>query len=152
MNFEWLIRARKSFFYVAVVLVPILVVDFILRIFVGRDLTLRQVDIIEQRLAPAPIDPQMVQADFDRWMPKPVEIKRENLPRTIRLQGIFTAQQIEKASFLLESPSGLPPVRVTAVLGQIVEGWTVVDISRQKVRLTRDGETRELIMFRRSPQ
>ncbi|MBM4233089.1 MAG: hypothetical protein FJ160_02770 [Gammaproteobacteria bacterium] len=145
-------EARKPLLYLALVMVPVLTADFFLRVFVPRDPALRKVEAVEQRSAAPPISAADVQADFDRWMPKPVEVKPENLPRTLRLQGIFTARGIEKASILLESPSGLPPERVTAVKGQVVDGWTVADISRHRVRMTRDGETQELIMFRRASQ
>lgn len=144
-----LFEAKKPLLYLLVLVVPLLAVDFVLRVLVLRDPALRKVETISKREASAPISAAAVKADFERWMPKPVEVQPQNLPRTMRLQGIFTARGIEKASILLESPSGLPPERVNAVKGQLVDGWTVVDISRHRVKLTREAETKELIMFRR---
>lgn len=144
-----LFEAKKPLLYLLVLVVPLLAVDFVLRVLVLRDPALRKVETISKREASAPISAAAVNADFERWMPKPVEVQPQNLPRTMRLQGIFTARGIEKASILLESPSGLPPERVNAVKGQLVDGWTVVDISRHRVKLTREAETKELIMFRR---
>jgi hypothetical protein len=143
-------EAKKPLIYLVAIVVPLLVADFALRVFVPRDAALRKVETIERRKMKEPLSNDLVEADFERWMPKPVEVKPENLPRTMRLQAIFTARGVEKASILLESPSGLPPERVNAIKGQQVDGWTVVEISRHRVKLSRDAETKELIMFRRA--
>ena len=144
-----LLEAKKPLLYLLILVVPLATVDFVLRVLVLRDPALRKVETIAKREASAPISAAVVEADFERWMPKPVEVQPQNLPRTMRLQGVFTARGIEKASILLESPAGLPPERINAVKGQLVDGWTVVDISRHRVKLTREAETKELIMFRR---
>ena len=145
-----LLETKKPLLYLLVLVVPMLAADFWLRVFVPRDPALRKVEAISRREARKALDVAAVEADFERWMPKPVEVQPQNLPRTMRLQGVFTARGINKASILLESPSGLPPERINAVEGQLVDGWTIVDISRHRVKLARDAEVKELIMFRRA--
>ena len=98
---------------------------------------------------PVAIEKSAALASIQRWLPGKPSEAADTKPREIVLQGAFVVAGQARAALSLVSAVGLPPQRVKAVVGDVVEGWTILAIDKRKVVLRRGEESREIWMFRR---
>jgi len=127
----------------------VVAMDFAGRLFVGRDASLRVFSAPVVTPVPAAIEKSAALASIQRWLPGKPSEAADTKPREIVLQGAFVVAGQPRAALSLVSAVGLPPQRVKAVVGDVVEGWTIVAIDKRKVVLRRGDESREIWMFRR---
>lgn len=125
-------------------------VDFQNRLWVGRDESLRVFSAPAAAPVPAAIDKLTAMGSLQKWLPRKTINVVDTKPREIVLQGSFGASTGQaRAALSLVSAVGLPSQRVKAVVGDVVEGWTIVAIEKRKIVIRRGDESREIWMFRR---
>ena len=142
-------ESRASMIAAGAVVALVVAMDFAGRLFVGRDASLRVFSAPAVTPVPAAIEKSAAVAALQRWIPVKVTEIVDSKPREIVLQGVFVVAGQARAALSLVSAVGLPPQRVRAVVGDVVEGWTILAIDKRKVVLRRGEESREIWMFRR---
>lgn len=145
---NWL-RSRVLFIAVTALCAVLVLPDFSTRVFVGRDSSLRAFKSPDLVVLTAVVSKAKAVESLNVWLPKKVADAAVSKPREIVLQGTFVFAGQARAALSLVSPAGLPPQRFKAVVGDVVEGWTVAAIEIRKIVLRRGDESRELSMFRR---
>ena len=145
---NWL-RSRRLLVVVAALVAVFVLPDFSNRVFVGRDSSLRAFKAPDLVVLTAVVSKAKAVESLNAWLPKKAADVAESKPREIVLQGTFVVSGQARAALSLVSPAGLPAQRVKAVVGDVVEGWTVAAIELRKIILKRGDESREILMFRR---
>lgn len=138
---------RGAFIGLLVVLLAIFSLDFVLRVLVMRDDSLRGVSVPPAaKIAPA-ASQSAIMKRFEAWIPPKLVVEAPPPEREISLQGIFGTGPEAKAALAL-SVAGGPPERIRATAGQVVDGWSVERIEPGRVVLKKGEESKELLLFR----
>lgn len=116
--------------------------------WVPRSAALRVFEAPEVKPYPAAINREWSLEKIDSWFPEAtIDASAGNVvERQILLQAVYGERKQLNAVFLLKA-EGAPDERVTLVTGETVEGWTVKDVQRKRVILSRGDQTRELVLF-----
>lgn len=121
--------------------------DFSNRIFVGRDHSVRAFVVPRVVLiAPAP-ERALVLAELVKWVGQ--DVSEQAKPREIVLQGVFFSGTTPRAVLSLVAQDGRKPERSKVTVGDVVEGWKVESINPMRIIISRDSESRELMLFKR---
>ena len=138
--------ARRSML-IALVSICVLIsgIDFVGRIWVARDSTLREFQVPRLPPVPAVKPADFVQKQFAVWMPVPVPPPPP--PPELRLQGVLGAGSQIRASLVLVESSGAISASFLVAKGESAQDWVVERVDRKGVRLKRGGETKDLILF-----
>lgn len=142
---------RKPFLGLLGFLLSIFSLDFLLRVMVLRDSSVRNFSAPKGDTISVPATADAVLRRLEAWIPKPVIVEPPPAERQIVLQGIFGAGAEAKAVIALVSPDGGSTERTRATVGMQVDGWTVEKISMGKVVLKKGEEHRELVLFPGKP-
>lgn len=149
----WLqIRRRPRLFaVVCFFLTTWLVIDFATRVWVSRDLSLRS--FAPKPVATIPRSPQVsaVKSAISEWFPIVAAADQAPPPREMVPQGIFRSEGQSVAIVLLKANETQPDERRRLVVGDLVDGFTVESIDIRRIVLTKDGQTRELVLLRGKP-
>lgn len=139
---------HRSVLVVSALLVAVFaLVDFRSRIFVGRDRALREFIAPQVKFALPVVPRDRVLSDLTKWVGQ--DPATQVRPREIVLQGIFFVGSVPRAALSLVAVDGRPPQRVKVGLGDEVEGWKIEAIEARRLLISRDSESRELVLFKR---
>jgi len=121
-----------------------LVADF----WVHRSDSLRVFEAPEVKAYPGSASKQWLLEKIDRWFPATATNSgvAQVVERQILLQAIYGERKQLNAVFILKG-EGTPDERVTLVIGQMVEGWTVKAVQRKRVIMSKGDQARELVLF-----
>ena len=129
--------------------VALAAIDFLLRVYVPMDRTLRRFS------APAltPLTATRVSADdvqrsLNQWFPQSSP-EAAKAPNEVLLQGVFRKLgQPPRAALVVRSAEGQIVDRRLAAAGEIVDGWKIDRIERDRAILTKDDSGKEMVLFR----
>lgn len=128
--------------------------DFVTRIHVGRDDSLRGFTTPKVAAIAAPRPPEQLRQDLAAWLPAlasaPVAAD-PNDPAAwdLRLAAVFE-QRGQRVAVIMATPrGGGTPQRHRLTVGGTLNGFTVTGIERARVTLTGPSGPQELQMFRR---
>jgi hypothetical protein len=149
------VTARTQLAIVAGLLVLLGTVDFIRRVYVGRDPGLRVFQSPVVQPLPQAMTSAAVLAQMQRWLPalggSASEAGEGGQPAAVVLQGVFVGRGVSTAVLAFTPPAGGPAQTERAVVGDVVRGWTVTAIDRHSVTVEGDGGARQLVLFARQP-
>jgi hypothetical protein len=132
----------------AVTALPLIALDFFLRVHVPRDDELRAFTAPSSaKLTPA-VTLDDVRQRLETWFPAPVVA--QTVERTIILQAVFATGGQSSALLAATGPNGQVE-RVRAPVGHVIDEWVVETIEPKRVVLKRGEERRELVMFGSRP-
>jgi hypothetical protein len=146
---------RRQLLLAGVVLALIAANDFVSRIHVGHDETLRQFAAPAAKPVPPAADIGMVRAQLAEWLPelttgpKPAD-SDDPAAFDLKLAGIFEKQGRKFAVMLAVPKSGGPPERRQLAVGEELKGLRLKDIGRGVVTLEGPDGSRELKLFARA--
>jgi len=147
----WVKRRPRLLGCIWVILFLWIGTDLALRVWAGRDHSLREF------VPPSPVTirqgPQAasINAAIAGWFPVVSEAEKAPPPREIVPQGIFRSAGQSVAIVLLKANDTQPEERRRLVIGDSVEGSTVEAIDARRIVLTKDGQSRELVLLRGKP-
>ena len=145
--------ARAQFAIVGGLLLLLGMIDFIQRVYVGRDPGLRvfQPPAV-QPLLPA-VDSAAVLAQMREWLPAlggtAPDAGEAEPSAHVALQGVFAGRGVSTAVLAFTLPSGGPAQTERVVVGDVVRGWKVAAIDSRSVTVEGDGGARQLVLFDR---
>ena len=142
-----LVDYRRPLQGLGAVLLLAIVVDFVVRVHVPRDASLREFKAPASMRVPDAVPAATVAAALEAWLPS-AAVTGPPKEREIALQGIFRAPAGAIAVVTLRDPGGGAVETLRTTEGQTVEGWTVEEISARKVTLRKGEQTRDLLLFR----
>lgn len=116
--------------------------------WVPRSDALRAFAAPQVKIFPASASREWIVAKIDGWFPvAPADSGAEKVvERQILLQAVYGERSQFKAVFLLKS-EGAADERITVLPGEMVEGWTVKEVQRKRVILSKGDLSRELVLF-----
>lgn len=147
----WVKRRPRLLGGVWVILILWIGTDLALRVWAGRDRSLREFappSPVAIRKAP---EAASINAAIASWFPVVTEAEKSPPPREIVPQGIFRSAGQSVAIVLLKANEAQPEERRRLVIGDSVEGSTVEAIDARRIVLTKDGQSRELVLLRGKP-
>lgn len=151
---QTVLRYPRLFRGLALVLALLFVIDFVTSVWVWRSSELRQFQAPVARVYPSGPDAGWVKAQLERWFTPPTASNEsdsaQEAGREIVLEGIFGVPGRLRAALVLKARDGVTE-RVTAAVGDSVEGWTVLELSAKRAILSKDGQSREWVMFQSLP-
>ena len=136
---------RSLLIATAVVCLSAGALDFILRVWVSRDSTLRVFTVPKLPPTPSTTAADAIQKQFATWMPVPAPPPPP--PPELRLQGVLGSGSQIRASLVLVEGSGAISASFLVSKGEAVQDWVVQRIDRKGVQLKRGTETKDLILF-----
>ena len=142
------INYRSATRVIVALLALVFILDFVFRVHVGRNPSLRLFTPPEVPAIAKPEGPEVMKSRILVWFPPPTEPTEAVKERVIGLQGVFGSREGRRAALTVSVADGSVVERVRATEGQVVEGWTVAGIEPGRVVLRRDDETKELLLFR----
>ena len=122
------------------------VLDFALRVYVGRGAGERPYDPPKVVAVPAAYDGKVAAARLESWFPKPI-VQEEVRERVLALRGIFRAGGGVRATLYVEPSGSLPGRYVLVGRGDELEGWRVEAIESRTVKVSKGDQVRELEIF-----
>ena len=125
--------------------------DLAFRVWAGRDQSLREFappSPVAIRKAP---EAASINAAIASWFPVATEAEKAQPPREIVPQGIFRSAGQSVVIVLLKANEAQPEERRRLVIGDSVEGSIVEAIDARRIVLTKDGQSRELVLLRGKP-
>jgi hypothetical protein len=125
----------------------VFVADFVGRVFVGRDASVRSFRAPSTPIVLSRPDPITTRQSIDSWFQPPEVKPKEPPPREISLEAVFGIPGKLKAAIVLKG-EGQPTERFVLVQGDKVEGWVLELLEPRRLILKKDQESRELILFR----
>ena len=139
---------RRLLLAVAALLGAAVLTDFVLRVHVPRDASLREFTRPPKLEVPAPVAAPVAAAAVESWLPAtPVEAAKKE--REFLLRGIFRSRSAAAVALGLRDPDTGATQALRAAQGEVVDGWTIERIEPRRVTLRRGEEDRELLLFRR---
>lgn len=138
---------RRPLLALTIVLLLVALFDFIGRIYVPRDASLRVFTAPRAVKIPEFIDTAKVLASLETWLPSQAVVEPPK-EKEISLQGIFSSRGAGVAAVVLRDPTSGAMQSMRVAAGQEVEGWRVELISPRKVMLRKGDQVRELVLFR----
>jgi hypothetical protein len=128
----------------ALLALPVILLDFFLRVYVPRDDSLRTfVTPPVVQVEPA-TSPDRLRQQLQQLFPPPVSTV--SAERIMTLQAVF-ASGTTKSAFIVASSANGQVERIRSPVGHVIDGWTVEAVESRKVVLKRGEERRELVMF-----
>lgn len=147
--------ARAQLAIVAGLLLLLGTVDFIQRVYVGRDPGLRVFQPPVVRPLPQAMSSVAVLAQMQRWLPalggSASMAGQADQSAAVALQGVFVGRGVSTAVLAFTPAAGGPAQTERAVVGDVVRGWTVKAIDRHSATVEGDGGARQLVLFARQP-
>jgi len=129
--------------------------DFAVRVYVGRDASLRAFHSpTATQLPPAESAPEIHRRMLG-WLPTIAGSSHESPDPAdatawrLSLAGIFAQRGTAIAVVMASLPAGGQVEKLRVVDGDTIHGWTVAHVDAHGVTLTHDAETRQLVLFRR---
>lgn len=147
MKLPWIVT-RPMVLSTVCVVTFIAVLDFFLRVFVGRGDADRPYEPPAIVPVPAVYDAQAASGRLESWFPKATAKEAEVRERVLTLRGVFRVGGAARATLFIEPIGSLPGKYVLVSRGDEVEGWRVITIEPRKISLTKDDQVRELEMFK----
>lgn len=148
-------KSRAQIAALAGLLLLVATVDFVARIHVGRDASLRAFQPPEPRPLPEADTLESIRAQMAGWLPDAGGLGpaggTAGQPLPLALQGVFVMNGKATAALVAAAPSRGPAGTVHAVEGEVVHGWTVTRIDQHGVTLQAGDGTRELQLFSPGP-
>lgn len=128
--------------------------DFVARIHVGHDASLRRFATPAAKPVPPAVDIGKVRAQLLEWVPalaapKPPD-PNDPAAFDLRLAGLFEKQGRKFAVMLAVPKAGGPPERRQLAVGDEMKGLRLMDISRDTVLLQGPEGSREVRLFARA--
>ena len=145
------IRQRPRLFAGVVVLVLVIcLLDFALRVFVGRDAESRKFTAPAMPVMPQYETSAVIKSRLLTALPelRSLEAEAEATPREIALQGVFAVRGQRTAALVLMPQGDKPLERRNVKTGEEIDGWTVERIAGTRVTLRKGSEVRELVLLR----
>lgn len=129
-------------------LLVLMAADFYFRVLVLRDSDSRSFTKPSAIKVVTPTPADAIFAKLESWVPKKVVVEAPPPPNQLVLQAIFGVGRDAKVVIAIIPPDGSAPQRLRLSTGEVVDGWTVDQISRSAVALKKGEETKELLLFR----
>lgn len=149
MRWQWPWPVTRPVVMATLAVVAVFVLlDFFLRIFVGRGAELRPYQAPVAAAAPAPFDAKAASERLESWLPKAAAKEDIIQERTLALTGVFRSGGSVRATIFLEPSGSLRGQYVLVSRGDEVDGWRVERIEARRVSLSKGDQVRELEMFK----
>ena len=130
--------------------IALIIVDFMLRVWVVDDHELKR--FTKPKVPKAAVESAAsarAESRVAAWMPVlSPEREAKKMERTIALEGVFIRRSSRVAMLALTAAEGGGVERVRVTIGDQIDGWTVDTVSGRRVTLSRNGESRELLILR----
>ncbi len=126
------------------VALPVLVLDFFLRIYVPRDESLRAFSKPSVAQIEKASSSEQLRQRLQQLFPPPATTAVQE--RVMTLQAVFAVGQA-KSAFIAAAAADGQVERIRAPVGHVIDGWVVESVESRKVVLKRGEERRELVMF-----
>ncbi len=149
----WLpaLRGHSRFFaWLAALVCVLCLVDFMLRVYVGRDAESRKFTAPAMPAMPSDEAGTTIRSRLVAALPevRPPEAEAEVKPREIALQGVFAVRGLRTAALVLLPQGDKLTERRNVKTGEEIDGWLVEQIAARRVTLRKGSEVRELVMLR----
>lgn len=123
--------------------------DFLSRVYVPMDHASRRFAAPTlKNLAASRASAEDVQRSLNEWFPQ-ASPESAKAPNEVILQGIFRKTgQPARVAVVVRSAEGQIIDRRLAAAGEIVDGWKIDRIDRERAVLTKDASGKEMVLFR----